>query len=194
MLAAGGRWVHAAEITHAIVVRTYTHPDWAEDLRAARRTAGAILGGANIEVTWLECGLPSGVSEAANRCADSLRANELVVRILPAGSRDSRPHVDALGFALVDLDAGGGSLATVYADRVRLMARGARADAAELLGRTIAHEIGHLLLGTNQHGRGGLMRASWTGADLRRNLPLHWLFGSKEAHTMRSTLSARLAR
>ena len=30
-----------------------------------------------------------------------------------------------------------------------------------ILGRVTAHEIGHLLIGTNSHAPSGLMRASW---------------------------------
>jgi len=71
------------------------------------------------------------------------------------------------------------------------MARDAGIDSAELLGRTMAHEVGHLLLGTNQHGPHGLMRASWSGADLRRNRATQWLFDGQEAEAMRQGLARR---
>jgi hypothetical protein len=35
-----------------------------------------------------------------------------------------------------------------------------------ILGHGMAHELGHLLLGTNSHSSSGLMRAHWTGEDL----------------------------
>jgi len=35
------------------------------------------------------------------------------------------------------------------------------------------------------------MRASWTSADLRRNLPTQWLFGGKEAEVMRRAILSR---
>jgi hypothetical protein len=38
---------------------------------------------------------------------------------------DRPPDVDTLGYAFVDSDAGGGALATVYADRGRVMAQSA---------------------------------------------------------------------
>jgi hypothetical protein len=195
---AAGLWsgpVEAAAVTvpdrPSIVVRTYTQPASGGDMRAARRTASSILGGAGIQVVWLECSLPAEVAEASAGCAQPLQSNELVVRILSAGTVDSRPHVDSLGFAFVDVDAGGGWLATVYADRVWLMAKAAGVATAELLGRTMAHEIGHLLLGTNVHASHGLMRASWSGADLRRNRATQWLFGGKEADVMRRGIAGR---
>jgi hypothetical protein len=155
-----------------------------------RRTATAILGRAGIQAFWLECALPGAVT-ADDPCTRPPGSNELVVRILAAGSADRRPHVDTLGFAFVDVSAGSGSLATVYADRVAVMARDAGIDAAELLGRAMAHEVGHLLLGTNQHASHGLMRASWSGADLRRNRATQWLFGGEEAEAMRKGLANR---
>ena len=96
--------------------------------------------------------------------------------------RGGRPRVRrrSLGFVLVDVNERRGSLATVYSDRGAALSRRAGVDAAELLGRAIAHEIGHLLLGTDRHGSRGLMRASWSGADLRRNLATDWLLLNKE--------------
>jgi hypothetical protein len=175
----------------SIVVRTYTQPASAGDIRTARRTASAILGRAGIQVVWLECALPAETDAAAGACKQPLRWNELLVRIVSAGTVDSRFDADTLGFAFVDLDAGGGSLASVYADRVGVMADAAGVGAAELLGKTIAHEIGHLLLGTNRHAPHGLMRASWSGADLRRNRATQWRFEGKEGEVMRKGIARR---
>jgi hypothetical protein len=188
--------VRASEMSdpgRTIVVRTYTQPASAGDIRTARYTAGAILGQAGIQVVWVECALSVEVTEGtAHACTQPLRWNELLVRIVSAGTVDSRPDVDTLGFAFVDLDAGGGSLATVFADRVGVMARGAGVDAAELLGRTMAHEVGHLLLGTNRHASQGLMRSSWSSADLRRNRATQWLFDGKDGEVMRRGIASRL--
>jgi hypothetical protein len=190
------RAVEASETAEAgrtaIVVRTYTQPAAEGDIGSARRTASAILGRADIEAEWLECALPAPSTGAvADACNRPPRWNELLVRIVSAGTSDGRLDVSTLGFAFVDLDAGGGSLATIYADRVRSKANEAGVDAAELLGRTIAHEVGHLLLGTNRHSRDGLMRASWSRADLRRNRTTQWLFGGRESEVMRRRIAVR---
>ena len=52
-----------------------------------------------------------------------------------------------------------GVLATIFVDSVELIASLSEIDATLLLGRAIAHELGHLLLGTNAHSVRGLMRA-----------------------------------
>ena len=176
----------------SIVVRTYTQAHAAGAIRTARQTVSAILGRAGIEVAWLECGLRTEATELSDDCTRPVRWNELVLRILPAGTEDRQRHLNTLGVALVDLDVGGGSLATVYADRVDLTAQSAGVDTAELLGRAMAHEIGHLLLGTNQHASRGLMRASWSSADLQRTRPTEWLFGDEEGDVMRRGIASRL--
>jgi hypothetical protein len=125
-------------------------------------------------------------------CQAPLASNELVARILPAGTAEGRTYLITLGDALVDVETGSGSIATVSTDRVRTMAQGAGADVAQLLGRAMAHEIGHLLLGTTQHASQGPMRASWSGADHRRDLKTDWLFGTREGQAMRSAIANRV--
>ncbi len=56
---------------------------------------------------------------------------------------------------MVDLEGQAGTLATIYEDRVESLATEAHVDSGRLLGRAIAHEIGHLLLGTASHARAG---------------------------------------
>jgi hypothetical protein len=173
-----------------IIVRSYTDAGSAGDIRDAKRSAAAIVRRADIDVLWLDCTLPDSV-ETRERCSLPIDWNEVVLRVVPAVAADTRRDAEDLGFALVVVNERHGSLATVYSDRVAARSRRAGVDAAELLGRVIAHEIGHLLLGTNRHGSRGLMRASWTGADLRRNLATDWLFLNKEGTAMRVALAAR---
>ncbi len=54
----------------------------------------------------------------------------------------------------------GGSTAQVFLKQVQDFARVYRADLSTLLAYVIAHEVGHLLLGT-PHSPTGLMRAGW---------------------------------
>lgn len=187
IVGAAGMPLHAADTS--IVVRTYTEAAAARDIRTARRTAGAILERAGIQVVWLECAVADDSTDA-DACAQVPRWNELLLRIVSAGAVAGQPGVDTLGSALVDVDAGAGSLATVYADRVRVMAHRADVDAAELLGRAMAHEVGHLLLGTNGHAEHGLMRATWSSVDLRGHRA-QWFFNGREGEAMRSGIAGR---
>ena len=82
----------------------------------------------------------------------------------------------------------GGLVATVYVDRVNAVAYVGGVDSAILLARAIAHEIGHLLMGTTQHASNGLMRAVWSQAELRRQMAADWQFSKAEAQAMRRAL------
>jgi hypothetical protein len=178
----------------SIVVRTYTQAHLEGDARTARSTAASILERAGIQVDWISCDTPEDVNQLSAVCRRPLRSNELVLRVLPAGVADQPSDESTLGFAFVDVGTGGGSLATVYSDRVVGMAQRSGVNVDDLLGKAIAHEIGHLLLGTNRHTSQGLMRASWTGADLRRNLAIEWLFDGKEAEALRRGVFNRVER
>jgi hypothetical protein len=61
-----------------------------------------------------------------------------------------------------------------------------------LLGRALAHEVGHLLLGSAAHGSRGLMRAQWTLEELRRRIDADWLFSGADAVAMQAGLKRRL--
>ena len=85
--------------------------------------------------------------------------------------------------------AGIGRLATVYPDRVARLAEWAGVNSSVLLGRVIAHEVGHLLLGTTDHSPNGLMRARWSKLHLAHQRSIRsWGFSLEEAAAMRRAL------
>ncbi len=77
--------------------------------------------------------------------------------------------------------------AFIYSERVKDLAPRRRIDEGVLLGRVIAHEVGHLLLGGHDHSRTGLMTVGMetdpTG--------LQALFTSKETHAIRARLESK---
>jgi hypothetical protein len=92
---------------------------------------------------------------------------------------------DALGASVVEARARGGTLATVFLDLIEPVAHRTGAGVHTLLGRAIAHEVGHLLLGTSTHSPTGLMRATWTDHELGRNDERDWLFGPTDRGLLR---------
>jgi hypothetical protein len=158
----------------------------------ARRRAGNILDQAGISVSWRDCGsFERQQGRVSTECLQPLEANEVVVRIVQGGSSGPGPSA-SLGESLVAVDGRGGWFSTIYSDRVTAMALLANADVADVLSRAIAHEVGHLFLGTRAHARRGLMRATWSTADFRRNATLDWLFSADEARTMREAIGRRV--
>jgi hypothetical protein len=87
---------------------------------------------------------------------------------------------------------GTGTLATIYLDRVEWLALVAGVDAGTVLARAIAHEIGHLLLGTTAHSRHGLMRPVWSREELIRGRATDWLFQADDASRLQKALARRL--
>lgn len=181
----------AASPRPAVVIRLYGQKSSAEEFTVAAALAGTILGQAGLGVSWVGCwsGNPAAAQTPAD-CERPVQPNQLILRLVRGGDFNAAGHHASLGFSLVDLHARGGSVATVYVDRVKALARGARIESADLLARAIAHEVGHLLMGTTQHASSGLMRAVWSQAELRRKVAADWQFSNAEAQTMRRALAA----
>jgi hypothetical protein len=139
---------------------------------------------ADIHVSWRECWRDADV------CTKTLGPTEIMVRLVTDPSHHPGEIVP-LGYCLI-AEAGTTTLATVYGNRVTDVARLAHSDVPTLLGRAMAHEIGHLLLGGNAHTRSGLMRAYWSAASIREGAQA-WLFTPGEAQHIRGGLLARAA-
>ena len=136
----------------------------------------------------------SAIGERLSACTEPLReGTEFMLRLLPSAdpAAGGSARRVTMGTSLIDHDARAGALTTVDPRLVRDIAHEAATDPAALLGRTIAHEIGHLLLGHTGHSRRGLMRALWSQDEIRGIKPAGWQFSGAEAAQMRQELAAR---
>jgi hypothetical protein len=167
--------------TLPLVVRIYDAVGVPSDvLERAHGTVDQTMTAVGIRPVWRPC--------RTDRCVDPPKRDEVIVRIVTAKERSRR---DLLGSSMVDVDDQAGTLATIYLDRVEWLAHEANVDSGRLLGRAIAHEIGHLLLGTAGHANGGLMRARWLTGELQRDWPLDWMLSAPEGSRMRWRLFVR---
>jgi hypothetical protein len=174
----------------SLIVRTYpTVRISARVLDRARAAAETAYKRAGVVLLWRTC-LSTGEVQPllVDPCRDELGRMEIIIRIVPATSQIA---AGALGESVVDVAQRDGSFATVYLDRVESVARSARIDIGLLLGRTMAHEIGHLLLGTSEHSVEGLMRARWSAEELTRNRPADWTFSTEQRGTIVEHLRKR---
>ena len=180
----------AVQAEFAVVVRTYDYSDGSrERLSAARREAEEIFRKAEISVRWIDCEVPNRPGGA--RCTEPLVAGrDLMMRLLDRGDnrRSNTPRAVGLGESLIDRQRSSGVLMTLDLSAVRGIAVETSVDIPTLLGRAIAHEIGHLLLGSSTHPRDGLMRALWSQEELRGLKPAYWGFSPREAAQMRLAL------
>lgn len=146
--------------------------------------ASTTLEQAGIDAQWVDCAAVA----PAGHCQEALTAVELVLRV-----RDAPLHrgTQALGDAIVDPRAGRGTVATLYANRIAATAARSGVDTSVVLGRALAHEVGHLLLGNPSHSPTGLMRAHWTPVEFSTDAAQDWRFSDAEAAIMRVGLAHR---
>jgi hypothetical protein len=188
--ALAGSSSRAAVILDSLIVRVYDNAGVLADNRTrAMKDARTILARADVDIYWRDC--PArGRTHAA--CATTPAPGELVVRLVKSPKEDTDTR--ALGSALIDSITGSGTLATVFIDRIQAVAVLGKVDPWPIVGRVMAHEIGHLLLGTNSHSESGLMREIWSMKDLTRNRPGDWLFSSPQREDLRNSRASRGAR
>ena len=174
----------AAAAALTITVRVYDLYGLPADQKAkALALAAATLAEANVTANWIDCSRDAqGVAPPA--CVEVLQQGELVLRIMDRTDRGS--HI--LGTAIVQKDADGPSvIASVYAASVAERSAKSGVPIVTIMGRVTAHEIGHLLLGTNSHTKAGIMRAAW---DVKQPHLYDWRFTSADAAKIRSRLLA----
>jgi hypothetical protein len=162
-------------------VRVYRSTHLGGDaLPLALGVAESTFAAAGIQVAWTVC--------EPGECLTPPAPAERLIRLvrLPHGQRHD---LRALGDALIDPRQPSGGLATVYVDRVLDTARRVDIDHRTLLGHTIAHEIGHLLLGSPTHGASGLMREVWSSKELQAARGDDWALLPLEATAIRLRLT-----
>jgi hypothetical protein len=136
------------------------------------------LADAGVVVSWIDCSRVEGRVPAA--CVAVPAKGEVFLRIQHRTERGA--HI--LGTAIVQ-DDGPSILASIYAASVAARAAKSGVPMTTILGRVAAHEIGHLLLGSNSHSASGLMRPSW---DVKWRHPSDWRFSRADAAAIRSRL------
>jgi hypothetical protein len=136
-----------------------------ETLERASDVAGELLAGAAVKAIWekgppdslegrLTVMIPSSIPSAPDD------RGYVVVRI--EEGMPGRVSGADLGYALPF--AREGVHATVFYNRIEKLCLGPMAN---LLGAAMAHEIGHVLLGSTEHSATGIMKARWGQAEFQ---------------------------
>lgn len=133
-------------------------------LTRAEQQAASIFSRAGLDVTWLRCThVNSGVRAAACNSFDV--PGHVAVRII-AHTASCKSDA-AFGAAFLAPD-GTGRYSDVFWKKAQELHANSNVDLAGILGSVIAHEMGHLLLGSNAHAISGIMRAHWESNELHR--------------------------
>ena len=158
-------------------------------LASAEREAGRILGQSGLRASWLVCSVgPSTVSHQ-DPCQKAPEARGIRLRILPAPVLDKFQD-SVFGFAIHPV------LASVYYEYAmrRALTDGAEFEAPIILGCVIAHELGHLLLGSTGHSNEGIMQPRWKANQVRQLMMGRLLFTPDQSRLMRLEARARSER
>jgi hypothetical protein len=152
------RSLSAAAQPSQLTVRMYSRAEgspWL--LNAAAGEATRVLSGVPVRLSWLNCAAPAHPSS----CESAETPADLTIRLLSKALPNATPN--ALGMAM--WSASGGS-AALFLDRA-LSIRRPGILLPNILGRAMAHEIVHLILGFGPHSELGLMRGQWSAENLR---------------------------
>ncbi len=154
-------------------------------LQRAEQRAGSIFAHASFDVAWVNCP-HAGTKENAKACDRVDLPEHLALRIIPNATRSTRDAVFGVAFLSPD---GAGKSSDVFWKRAEDLHTASNLDLGSILGSVMAHEMGHLLLGSNAHAVSGIMRARWEGEELRRIAMGTLLFTPQQAERMRGKAS-----
>jgi len=162
-----------------IVLRVYNYsrlPSWL--LWPALDRARFILAEAGVVVTPVVC----TAHDAPALCGRAVDPLTVVLRFVNGLGPDRGP--DTLGFAT-------GAYVTVASRRVENLAGGSDEVLTQMLGCVAAHELGHVLLGSDAHSATGIMTAHYTEHEWTlMEKKLLWFLPS-QATRMRANLLSR---
>ncbi len=162
-----------------------------EILKQAEKVSSQVFEESGIHVDWLNCPpadeAPGG--EVACRQAAAF-PQHLHLRIVrrSLSLRDS-----ILGISYLSSD-GTGCQADIFYEGIEKLRHETFVDPAIILGHVAAHEVGHLLLGSNSHSQWGIMRAHWNMEELARANKGSLLFTKSQSHRMTEKLCAAMVR
>ena len=174
-----------------IEIHVYNYSAASGDLLGrAEQEAFRIFRRTGVATAWLSCPLTSEEAVRNKACALPDAPTRLTLRLLSNSMADSLGFGgDIFGSALLPDNEEFGVVANVYADRTRELAD--RREFEVILGRVIAHELGHLLLGKNAHSAAGIMHARWDAQDLGLSRQAAMLFLPGETKRIRAHVRAR---
>ena len=136
-------------------------------LSQSETVATQILRQPGVLVVWLDCTVTGANDEPQPACDRPLGQTDLILNFVDEiRSLSPKMKEETLGFAMVPGDGEQGNTAYISVQRARDMARECVTPMEIILGLAAAHEIGHLLMGSGEHSRAGVMRARWDAKDL----------------------------
>jgi hypothetical protein len=151
-----------------------------ETLLRAEVVATQVFQRAGVEVHWLNCIVGGKPTHPKGPCGKASYPTNLQIRIVKR-SRNLRPTT--LGLSYLS-EEGIGCYSEAFVEPIEALGKVFGVETRTLLGDVVAHELAHLLLGTNSHSATGIMRAHWQREELRAASQGSLHFGAGEAEIM----------
>lgn len=176
-----------------LIVRLYDYTDMEPGtFERTRRQADEILTRAGLRIHWLVCPISEEEAKTNRECARRADAATIQMRILSKEMAKKMTNRGIeFGYAMA-LPKGFGVIAGVFYDRTVREANSIGLAPHVMLGHTMAHEIGHLLLGQQSHSSSGIMTANWRTKEVDLAKRGGFVFTSQQAERMREQAMARL--
>ena len=166
-----------------VVIRVYSEVALSNKVLSQAEGEGArIFQQAKVPTVWVNC--ETSFTPTDSRCHEAPDQKHLVLRIV----HKALSAADSI-FGVAFLVRNGGVYADVFFDSLEVLHRDCDASIARVLGHVMAHEVGHLLLGSNSHSSVGIMCPSWHSEQLRMVRMGNLFFTPEQARVMRGKIS-----
>ncbi len=184
-----------ASATGDLTVLVYIYaPIPQHDLAMAERTASNIFQNVGVKLSWIDCLLTRPRAELNPACTIPQTPTDIRLNVVPDIAEGPWVEKFAMGMAVPIPPPRHGQFAYIsYARAKTVLLEAPQLSLGQLLGHGIAHEIGHLLLGTNSHSPSGLMSAHWSTRELKLAARGQLTFSIDQAATIRGDVRARRA-
>jgi hypothetical protein len=157
----------------------------ANKLKFAESEAAKIYAKAGVDLEWHQCPVTVHAESADAACATPLTPSDLRLRIVDSVKlKGVHASSEASGYAF-------GDLALVQLQYLQKLPTPSEYFRDMMLGRVIAHEIGHALLGP-EHSYQGIMQARWGNEQLLRAAS-ELVFTPDQENALRLAVKARHA-
>ncbi len=178
----------------SITVRVYDYASIDESLLVqARAVAASLLSEVGVDSRWEQCRTSEAGENVDTSCQHRADETVLQLRIQPnRAAKKLKLTRCAMGYAVPPPDQYG-VIAGVFLERVRSVARSEGRDLHVMLGHVMAHELGHLLMGSSEHDGRGIMRRRWNSRDLLHAARGNFGFNSVQGALMRRQADDRVA-
>lgn len=164
-----------------VLVHNYAHLP-AQILVEVQDRASLIFRKAGVEVEWADCPVNDEDPASYPGCPAAVDATQLFLRIFPKTATKTEDNGQAFVAARI---------ANIFWNRVEERVQRLNVSVSRILAHTVAHELGHLLLGSNSHSPTGIMTAHWDAQVLIRISQEGLYFNGQQSDFIRSEMRKR---